>query len=130
MKLRALEAHRSVTVASLFTSASTLLCCALPAAMVAVGGGAAMVALVGAVPQLVWLSEHKEWLFLIAGALLAAAGVLQWRARSLPCPIDPALARSCLQARALSRRVWWVSVGTYLVGALFAFVLPALQQAV
>ena len=45
---------------SLFASSSTLVCCALPALLVAVGAGAALSSLVSAVPQLVWLSEHKE----------------------------------------------------------------------
>ena len=47
------------SVASLFASSSTLICCALPALLVALGAGAALSSLVSAVPQLVVLSEHK-----------------------------------------------------------------------
>ena len=111
---------------SIFTSAGTLVCCALPAALVAIGAGATLVSLVGAVPQLVWLSEHKVGLFLVAGAMLAAAGYFQHRARFAPCPADPRLAAQCEAARRLSLRVYWVSLAIFAAGFFFAFVAPAL----
>ncbi len=121
-----IEGHRSSATLALLASASTLVCCALPALLVSLGAGAALVALTGAVPQLVWLSERKDALFAVSGVLLVAAGALQWRARSLPCPVDPARARACARARGISLRVWVASVATYLLGATFAYVLPAL----
>jgi hypothetical protein len=115
------------SVLSLFASSSTLICCALPALLVALGAGAALSGLVGAFPQIVWLSEHKISLFITAGVLLLASGVLQWKNRSAPCPIDPALRDACLKTRKLSWRVYWVSVGIYAVGGWFAFVMPLLM---
>jgi hypothetical protein len=111
---------------SLFASSSTLICCALPALLVALGAGAALSGLVGAFPQIVWLSEHKIGLFIFAGLMLAASGALQWINRNAPCPIDPALRDACLRTRKMSLCVYWVSVGIYLVGGFFAFVLPLL----
>ena len=111
---------------SIFTSAGTLVCCALPAALVAVGAGAVLVGLVGAVPQLVWLSEHKVALFAVAAAMLGLAGYFQYRARFAPCPADPRLARECERARRVSLRVYLVSVAIFAVGFFFAFVAPAL----
>jgi hypothetical protein len=112
------------SVISLFASSSTLICCALPALLVALGAGAALSGLVGAFPQIVWLSEHKIGLFIFAGLMLAASGGLQWFNRNAPCPIDPALRDACLRTRKLSLRVYWVSVAIYCVGGFFAFVLP------
>jgi hypothetical protein len=112
------------SVLSLFASSSTLICCALPALLVALGAGAALSGLVGAFPQIVWLSEHKVGLFIFAGIMLAASGALQWFNRNAPCPIDPALRDACLRTRKLSLRVYWVSVEIYCVGGFFAFVLP------
>jgi hypothetical protein len=109
---------------SLFASSSTLICCALPALLVAVGAGAALSSLVSVFPQVVWLSEHKEGLFVFAGLAMAASGGLQWHNRSAPCPMDPALRRACLQTRQTSRRVFMFSVLVYLVGGWFAFVQP------
>ena len=114
----------ATSVLSLFASSSTLICCALPALLVALGAGAALSGLVGAFPQIVWLSEHKSGLFIFAGLMLVASGGLQWINRNAPCPIDPALRDACLRTRKVSLRVYWVSVGIYLVGGFFAFVLP------
>jgi hypothetical protein len=110
--------------AALLASSGTLVCCAVPASLVAVGAGAALSSLVSAVPQLVWLSENKEPLFILAGLMLAAAGVLQWRNRAAPCPVDPALRAACLKTRVVSLRVYLFSVFIYAIGGLFAFVLP------
>jgi hypothetical protein len=106
--------------AALLASSGTLVCCALPASLVAVGAGAAL----SSVPQLVWLSENKEPLFILAGLMLTAAGVLQWRNRAAPCPVDPALRAACLKTRVVSLRVYLFSVFIYAIGGLFAFVLP------
>ena len=75
-----------LSFAALLTSSGTLLCCVLPAVMVSLGAGAALAGIVGAVPQLIWLSEHKPWVFGSAGALLVCAGAALWNARRLPCP--------------------------------------------
>jgi len=110
---------------SIFTSGSTLLCCALPALLLTLGAGAALSGLISAVPQLVWLSAHKMVVFGVAGLTIGAAGFLQWRARSAPCPADPVLASACVRARQLSASIYVVSVAMFGVGVLFAFVLPA-----
>ncbi len=109
---------------SIFTSASTLLCCALPALLVALGAGAALATVVGAVPQIVWVSEHKTLVFVGAGVMLAVAGYLQYRARFLPCPVDLALAAACSRQRRVSNVIYLVSLGIYALGGLFAFVVP------
>lgn len=115
--------HAAASWLAVFTSGSTLVCCALPALLVAIGAGAALSGLVSAVPQLVWLSEHKEPLFAFAGAMLIAAGALQWRAHreGANCPPDPALATACATTKDYSIRIYWFSVAIYLVGAFFAF---------
>ena len=111
---------------SLFTSTGTLLCCALPALLVALGAGAALSTLVAVVPGLVWVSEYKEVVFAVAGVMLAASGWLQWRSRFAPCPIDPALRDACLRTRQTSARVYLASVLVYAVGGWFAFLQPLL----
>jgi hypothetical protein len=115
------------SVLSLFASSSTLVCCALPALLVALGAGAALSSLVSVFPQVVWLSEHKEGLFVFAGLAMAASGALQWRNRSAPCPTDPMLRQACLSTRRTSLRVYAFSVLVYLVGGWFAFVQPWLS---
>lgn len=113
---------------SLFTSGGTLICCALPALLVSLGAGAALAGLVGMFPQVVWLSENKAWVFGAAGVMLTIAGAMQWRARSLPCPADPALAAACTRTRRVSAFVYLFSVSLFLIGAFFAFLLPLLMR--
>lgn len=115
---------RTASLLSLFTSGGTLICCALPALLVSLGAGAALSSLVAAVPQLVWFSLHKDIVFGAGALMLAAAGLLQWRARSLPCPADPALAAACGASRRSAARLYLVSLAIYLTGAFFAFLAP------
>ncbi len=117
---------RSASMLSLFTSGSTLICCALPALLVSIGAGAAMSSLVSAVPQLVWFSLHKDAVFGFAGAMLLVSGLFQWRARNLPCPVDPDMAATCMSTRRASLRLYWVSVLIFAIGVFFAFVVPLL----
>lgn len=116
------------SVASLFATSSTLVCCAIPALLVALGAGAALSSLVAVFPQIVWLSEHKEAVFVLAGVMMAGSGVLQWRNRHAPCPTDPALRDACMRTRKISRWVYLLSVGFYLMGGWFAFVQPWLGE--
>ena len=55
-------------------------CCALPAALVAVGAGGAMASLVSAAPWLVALARYKEWVFLATAISLAYSWWLSGRA--------------------------------------------------
>ncbi|HEY8358297.1 MAG TPA: hypothetical protein VIL30_12640 [Ramlibacter sp.] len=114
------------SVATLFATSGTLVCCALPALLVALGAGAALSSLVSVFPQVVWLSEHKEALFGLAGAALLLSGWIQWRNRNAPCPVDPALRSACLRTRGASRKVYFVSLGFYAIGGWFAFIQPQL----
>lgn len=111
---------------ALLASSATLVCCVLPAVLVSLGAGAVLMGLVAAVPQLVWLSEHKTLVFGVAAALLLASGSLLWNARRLPCPIDPGAARTCATLRKVSVWLYGVATIAYLLGVTFAFVLPAL----
>jgi hypothetical protein len=126
------EAHFSrnagLAAGALFASSATLVCCVLPAVLVALGAGAALAGLVTAVPQLVWLSEHEPLVFGIAGALLAISGMALWVGRRAPCPADPLLARSCRRLRRISLILYLVALFSFLLGATFAFLLPLLAE--
>jgi hypothetical protein len=118
-----LRRNVGVAAGTLLASTATLLCCVLPAVLVSLGAGAVLVGLVSAFPQLVWLSEHKATVFASAGILLAVSGVLIWRARSLPCPVEPDAARACTRLRRISTVLYGISLVSFAAGSLFAFVL-------
>lgn len=113
-----------VAAGALLASTSTLVCCVLPAVLVSIGAGAVLVGLVSAVPQLIWLSEHKGLVFGLAGAALLASGMLLWQARRLPCPTEPRAAQSCVRLRRVSQRLYGLALAAYHLGAAFAFLLP------
>jgi hypothetical protein len=120
----ALTRNAALSAAALLTSSATLVCCVLPAVLVTLGAGAALAGLVTAVPQLIWLSEHKLLVFGVAGGLLIVSGAALWYGRSLPCPTDPVAARACRRLRRLSAILYGLAGSCFAVGAAFAFILP------
>jgi hypothetical protein len=72
------------------------------------------------------LSEHKALVFGVAAVMLALSGAMLWRARTLPCPADPAAAAACRRLRHASAWLWWIAMVAVATGAAFAFVLPLL----
>jgi hypothetical protein len=124
---RSFNSIKFSAIASLFSSTGTLICCALPAIFVALGAGTTLASLITAIPQLVWFSEHKIEVFLFAGAMLLLGGLMQWHARSLPCPTDPNLSAACTNTRRLSQRTYILSLALFCIGGFFAFVAPLLN---
>ncbi len=118
------QKERLLAGLSLLTSASTLVCCAMPALFVTLGAGATLAGIVSSFPQLVWFTEQKQWVFAIGALLLAAGGWLPWKARHAPCPVEPGAARACLRMRRGGRRIYAFSVLLYMAGFAFAFVIP------
>jgi mercuric ion transport protein len=116
---------------SLFTSLSTLLCCALPSLLVLFGLGASVASALSFMPWLVTLSRHKQWTFSVSGVLIVLSFVntyyLAPRLRPAECsPDDPS---ACKDASAVSRAILWVSAGIYVVGVFVAYVLgPILTE--
>src|SRR5947209_9647 len=115
---------------SLFSSAGTLLCCALPSLLVLLGLGTTVASFLSAMPWLVTLSHHKRWVFAISGALIAFSFVqmyviaprLQRKKAACP-PDDPA---ACATVSRFSKAILWVSAALYGVGFFTAFVLGPL----
>ena len=122
----ALTRNVLLSAATLLSSAGTLVCCVLPAILVALGAGAALAGLVAAFPQLVWLSEHKPLVFGIALALLIASGGATWYARTLPCPTEPVAAKSCQRLRRINVALYSIALVSFALGFAFAFILPRL----
>jgi hypothetical protein len=116
--------NTGLAIGALLASSATLVCCVLPAVLVSIGAGAALAGLVTAVPQLIWLSEHKVLVFGIASVLLVISGAALWVGRRAPCPADPALARSCRQLRRLSAMIFALASVCFGIGFTFAVVLP------
>ena len=115
---------------ALFTSLSTLVCCTLPAILITLGMGAALVSLNDAVPGLSWLSgilyPHKAWVFGGSLAMLLLAWGVRYATRNQPCPADPKLARACGRLRMVGSWVLYTGFAFWAVGAFSTFVAPRL----
>ena len=116
-----------VNFLSVFTSTGTLLCCALPAALAAIAGGAAVGTLVTTFPWLIPLSRHKEWIFLAAGLLILLSGILTLRPKGkIACSITGG--KGCEVAGRFTKSMFWSSAGIYGTGAFFAYaIVPILR---
>ena len=111
---------------SLFTSLSTLLCCALPSLLVLFGLGASVASMLAFTPWLVVLSRHKVWTFSISGTLIGLSfGNMYYFVprlkRSDGCDVDGPSA--CRDASRVSKVLLWVSAGVYAVGFFVAYAL-------
>jgi mercuric ion transport protein len=110
---------------SLFTSLSTLLCCALPSLLVLFGLGASVASMLSFMPWLATLSRQKQWTLGVSGILIVLSFVNMYyiapRIRAKQCSADDPSA--CEEASRLSTILLWVSAGIYAVGVFVAYVL-------
>jgi mercuric ion transport protein len=116
---------------SLFTSLSTVFCCALPSLLVLFGLGASVASTLSFFPWLVTLSRHKVLTFTVSGALIACSFVNTYyilpRFRIREC--SPGNPNACAEASKLSRVLLWISMVIYAVGFFVAFLLgPILSK--
>ena len=106
---------------SLFTSLSTLICCALPVLLVSLGMGAVLASLITVCPWITVISIFKLEIFILAGLMLILSFGLFLRERNAPCPVDEKLGKLCLKLRKFNFIILIFSSIVYLVGFFFAF---------
>ncbi len=117
---------------SLFSSFSTLICCALPSVLVLLGMGTTVASLLSAAPWLVNLSRHKIWTFSIAGTLIAASFVMTYLVaprlqNGESCAADDPT--TCGEVSKLSKFVLWGSALIWSGGFFVAYLLgPILER--
>ena len=117
---------------SLFSSFSTLICCALPSILVLLGLGTTVASLLSAAPWLVSLSRHKIWTFSIAGALIAASFVMTYviaprLQQGEVCEADDPT--TCGEVSKVSRVILWGSAIIWSGGFFVAYLLgPILER--
>jgi len=113
---------------SLFTSVSTLLCCALPSLLVLFGLGASVASMLSFLPWLVTLSHYKLLTFFVSGVLITLSFVNTYyilpRLRAKQCSPDNPTA--CEDASRVSKALLWISAVIFAIGFFVAFVLGPL----
>lgn len=114
------QKESGLTWLALLSSTGTLVCCALPIALVSLGLGATVASMVSASPFLVTLSLYKTWVFAFSGGLLALSAWYMYRP-GRACPVDPQLGKLCDRAQIWNRRIHWISVVLWGIGFFAAF---------
>ncbi|MFQ6004929.1 MAG: hypothetical protein ACE5OQ_05435 [Woeseia sp.] len=112
--------HQKWAWIALFTSSTTLICCAIPILLVSLGLGAVSASLFANLPILVTLAQHKAWMFTGSGAVLMLTAWLLFRP-GRACPTDPDLAKMCESAHRWSTRFFWASATIWVIGFAAAY---------
>lgn len=112
---------------SLFASTGTLICCALPIALVSVGLGATLAGLIEHVPLLPAIARHKAWLFGFSALMLLSGLVMTYRP-GRACPADASRARACERLDRVSRVLLWSGATVWIVGFAAAYLALPLAR--
>ena len=118
--------NKSLTWFTLFTTTSTLVCCALPIIFVTLGLGATVAAMTSALPFLITLSQYKIWVFGFSGLMLLISGWLMFRP-GRHCPTEKKLGETCTAAFKWNKRIYWFSVVIWCIGFFAAFLALPLR---
>ena len=127
MSLPSYEKQRRVTWLALFTSMSTLVCCALPIVLVTLGMGTTYAALTDSAPFLITLGKYKAVTFTVAGILIGLSIWFSYRpGRS--CPTDTQLAGHCSRIQVWNRRLLIIAGLAWGAGFFAAYLALPLQM--
>ena len=118
--------QRTASWFGLFGSFGTLLCCAIPSTLVLLGFGATLASFLGNFPQLIWLTENKEYVFGFSFLMLGISFAAQKYSQSQVCPIDKK--EDCEKTKDWSKPLFWFSLGINVIGSFYAFILPKILE--
>lgn len=106
----------------LFTSLSTIFCCALPIILVTLGMGAVFASLTNHFPAIIWVAEHVLEIFILTAILLLISGYLIF-IKPQSCPSDQKLAQACRKTKKINQWVWSISVIILTISLFFKYIL-------
>jgi mercuric ion transport protein len=107
--------RETLTAATPVAVMGTLVCCALPIALVSIGAGSVVASLVSTAPWLVPFTRHKEWVFAFSGLMLFANYWALYRSGGAVCQPGGVCHPSHPVGKWM-RRIFWGSVVMYVVG--------------
>lgn len=121
--------HNISNILSLFTSFSTLICCALPTLLIILGLGAVVASSILTFPFLITLSKNKHWMFLVAFIFIGINFYFLYGRKKKVCPVPTSnIETSCETASRWNKIIFWISVALLLIGFFVAYLaLPILR---
>ena len=105
----------------ILAASSTLICCALPALLVAIGAGSSLAFIISTIPGIIFLSKYKTLLFLITGIIIII-GYYNNRHNNIRCPNTPLKAAYCQQNQKWSNFLLKLAILLYSIGFFMAFI--------
>ena len=126
MPLQETQKRNNLAWLALFTSMTTLVCCALPILLVSLGLGATYAAMTDSAPWLITLGKYKAVTFFVAGILISGAAWFIWRP-GRACPTDPILAVQCQRVDKWNKRALVLAISAWLIGFFAAYLAFPLQ---
>ena len=112
---------------ALFTSTGTLLCCAIPACIALLAGGAAIGTYVTLFPWVIPLSRHSGAIFIVAGVMISISAVFTLMPKSkLACSVTGG--KGCEVAGTWTKAMFWFSVAVYSVGGFMTYAVVPLMR--
>lgn len=106
----------------LFTSISTILCCALPIILVTLGMGAVFANLTASFPAITWLATKAIYLFVITTIIVLISGYFIF-IKPQTCPSDKKLADICKKSKKFNKVIWYLSVIIVIISFFFKYIL-------
>jgi hypothetical protein len=111
----------------LFTSISTILCCALPTILVAIGMGTVFASITSNFPFVIWLSQKILYLFVTTAILLLVGGYFIFL-KPQTCPLNQNSNQICNKTKKFNKIIWWVSFIILITSFFFKYILIHLMS--
>lgn len=114
--------HNVSNILSLFTSFSTLICCALPTLLIILGLGTVVASTISTFPFLITLSKNKHWMFLVAFVFIGINFYLLYGRKKKVCPVPTDKPETpCETASRWNKMILWLSVVMLLIGFFIVY---------
>jgi len=107
---------------ALFTSFSTILCCALPIILVFLGFGSAFAALSSNFMFINIIAEKGSYLFIASLIFLAISAYFIFF-KNQSCPSDKKLANICLKSKIINKYIWFFAIFIWIISFFFKYIL-------
>lgn len=108
--------------ASLFTSLSTIFCCALPIILVTLGFGAVFASISAKFPLISILAQNANALFATATAFLILSGYFIFF-KNQSCPANKKQAELCAKTKKINKIIWILSATILIFSSFLKYIL-------
>lgn len=111
-----------ILICGLFSSLSTIFCCALPVVLVFFGLGSLFAAISAKFMFINWLVENNLYLFLASFLFLSISGYFIF-IKKQNCKTDKKLLQACQISKKINKIIWIIATLILLISLFFKYIL-------